>query len=73
MCYAEYKFVQEPLTRAAKQEIRRELVLKQCLQESIDILTVALGFLHCTKAKPEAMLFRYVKDLKVEKQFPQKV
>lgn len=65
--------VQEPLTRAVKQEIRSEVILKQCLQESIDIVTVALGFLHCAKVNSEVMLFRYVKDLKVGKQFPQKV
>ena len=44
--------------------------MKQCLLESIDILTVALGFLHTTSSKPGAMLSRYVKILKVEKQFP---
>ena len=37
------------------------------------MLTVAMGFLHATNANSEIMLSRYVKNLRLEKQFPPKV
>ena len=37
------------------------------------MLTVAMGFLHTTSANSEIMLSRYVKNLRMGKEFPPKV
>lgn len=66
-------YLQEPLTRAVKQDIRREMILNQCLQDTIDILTVVLGFLQFDRITPDCKLSRYLHTRKVCKKLPQKV
>lgn len=45
----------------------KELNNTQSLQDTIDVVTVALGFLSCGTWNPNTLLSRYIKTLKMEK------
>ena len=62
------KFLQDPLPQHIKQDIVKELNKTQSQQDTIDTVTVALGFLSCGTWNPSILLSWYIKTLKMDKQ-----
>ena len=46
---------------------------KQCLQDCIDIVNVALGFVQYSNWKPQTMMRRYMASLKMDGKLPRTV
>jgi hypothetical protein len=57
---------QESLPQNDKDIILREINKKQCLQDNIDNLNIALGFLQYNKWEPHLLMKRYLSNLKME-------
>ena len=67
MCKYLIPILQDPLPAHVKQDIVKELNKTHSLQDTIDIVTVALGFLSCGTWNPNTLLSRYIMTLKMEK------
>ena len=66
--------IQVPLTQSQKEEIAAELNQPHLLQDAINTVNIALGFLTCTKWTKNGQLSRYVQTvLKMDYHFTPKV